>query len=126
MLGDAQFDELWAESVQECPGRDCPPPLWSYIRYFYFARSYGDFLFLYKLQVALTPLISVFNKCTTNRPLWTGQKDAVSYFQRLTLRICPPPALSPVSIWSWLDQLVYLFFSFFFLVEFFSPSGSFF
>ena len=36
VLGEAHFDELWAESLQEYPGRDFPPRLWSYIRYFQF------------------------------------------------------------------------------------------
>ena len=25
VLAEAQFDELWSEILQECPGRDCPP-----------------------------------------------------------------------------------------------------
>ena len=51
-----------------------------------FTRSYGDVLYSYKLQVALTSFF-VFNKCTTNDPLRTGPKNVVSKFQRLTLQI---------------------------------------
>ena len=50
-------------------------------------NQYGDFLFLYKLQVALNDLLNLVNKSTTNGPLRTGHKNAVSIFQRRTLRI---------------------------------------
>ena len=54
---------------------------------FNFTRSYGDVLYSYKLEVTLTSLFLFFNKCTTNDPLRTGHKNAVSIFQRLTLEI---------------------------------------
>ena len=54
---------------------------------FNFARSYGDVLFLYKLQVALTSSFLFFSKCAPNDSLRTGHKNVVSKFQRLTLRI---------------------------------------
>ena len=54
---------------------------------FNFTRSYGNFLFSYELQVAVTYLFIFVNKSTANGPPRTGHKNLVSNFQRLTLRI---------------------------------------
>ena len=54
---------------------------------FSFARSYGDVLYSYKLQVALTSLFYFIFKCAPKHSLRTGHKNVVSKFQRLTLQI---------------------------------------
>ena len=56
---------------------------------FNFARSYGDVLYSYKLQVTLTSLFYLFNNCTANDPLRTDHKNVVPKFQRLTLLNLP-------------------------------------
>ena len=53
---------------------------------FHSTRSYGDVLYSYKLQVALTSLFYFFYKCTTNHSLRTGHNNVLK-FQRLTVRI---------------------------------------
>ena len=60
VLGGAQFDELWAGSLQEFPGGDCPPRHWLYIRYFsFYTELWRRPVYSDELQVALTSLLFI-------------------------------------------------------------------
>ena len=54
---------------------------------FNLTRSYGDFLFSYKLQVALTSLLLLLTSVRPMVPSRLVIQNVVSIFQRLTLRI---------------------------------------
>ena len=73
---------------------------------FNLTRNYGNFLFSYKLKVALTSFFII--KYTTNSPLRTGHENVEFCVKRSASNSshCPPPAFSGISIRSWLAQLV--------------------